>query len=204
MVSRSEVFRSEDARRLQIQGPKRCTIWTEDMAVWNQRYPEGYPWHYTGIREFRRDSHAPFACFAVAVQQPCSNPSKSPEKLGKAPMSEYDDLQEFCKLQKSAANYRAALAWRRSGVRVPSGPLSKPLVYAEYSQQQRGLAAATSPLDSYLIVTRSRQYILHVNIVWSPCSSANNLPPRRLCLQTLESPPSLVKSTPLPSPPHAR
>jgi hypothetical protein len=83
MVGRmSEGFLSEDARRLQIQGPKRCATWTEDMAVWNQRYPEGNPWHYSGIREFRRDSHAPFASFAVTVQQPCSNPSKSPERLG--------------------------------------------------------------------------------------------------------------------------
>ena len=40
------------------------------MAVWNQRYPEGNPWHYSGIREFRRDFHAPFASFAVTVQQP--------------------------------------------------------------------------------------------------------------------------------------
>jgi hypothetical protein len=38
--------------------------------VWNQRYPEGNPWHYSDIREFRRDFHAPFASFAVTVQQP--------------------------------------------------------------------------------------------------------------------------------------
>jgi len=37
--------------------------------------------------------------------------------------AKYVYLQEFCKLQKSAAKYRAALAWRRSGVQVPSGPL---------------------------------------------------------------------------------
>ena len=52
------------------------------MAVWNQRYPEGNPWHYSGIREFRRDFHAPFASFALTVQQPRSNLNKSPEMPG--------------------------------------------------------------------------------------------------------------------------
>jgi hypothetical protein len=70
MVGRSEGFLSEDTRRLQIQGPKRCGTWSEDMAVWNQRYPEGNPSHFSDIREFRRDFHAPFASFAVTVQQP--------------------------------------------------------------------------------------------------------------------------------------
>ena len=37
------------------------------------------------------------------VQQPCSNPSKSPETLRKASMSKYDYLQRFCKLQKRRA-----------------------------------------------------------------------------------------------------
>ena len=37
------------------------------------------------------------------VQQPCSNPSKSPETLRKAPMSKYDYLQRFCKRQKPLA-----------------------------------------------------------------------------------------------------
>jgi hypothetical protein len=32
------------------------------------------------------------------VQQPCSNPSKSPEMLGNASMHKYGNLQEFCKL----------------------------------------------------------------------------------------------------------
>ena len=72
IVGRSEGFLSEDARRRQIQGPKRCDTWIEEMAVWNQRYPEGNPWHYSGIREFRRNVHVsfPFASFAVTVQQP--------------------------------------------------------------------------------------------------------------------------------------
>jgi hypothetical protein len=46
--------------------------------------------------------------YAASVQQPCSNPSKSPELLEKELMQKYDDLQEFCKLQKSPANYHAA------------------------------------------------------------------------------------------------
>jgi hypothetical protein len=37
------------------------------------------------------------------VQQPCSNPSKSPETLRTAPYSKYGDLQAFCKLQKPPA-----------------------------------------------------------------------------------------------------
>jgi hypothetical protein len=40
------------------------------MAAWNQRYPEGNPWHYSGIREFRRNVRVPFASFAMTVQQP--------------------------------------------------------------------------------------------------------------------------------------
>jgi hypothetical protein len=57
-----------------------------------------------------------------AVQQRCSNPGKSPEMLGKAPSSECCYLQAFCTHLKTPANLRAALAWRRPGVRVPSGP----------------------------------------------------------------------------------
>src|SRR5215212_2061173 len=34
------------------------------------------------------------------VRQPCSKPSKSPERLGKATTQEYGCLQAFCKLQK--------------------------------------------------------------------------------------------------------
>jgi hypothetical protein len=32
------------------------------------------------------------------VQQPCSNPSEYPERLGKAPTQKCGYLQEFCKL----------------------------------------------------------------------------------------------------------
>ena len=42
----------------------------------------------------------------------------------KVPSSEYCYSQVFCKDLQTPANLRGALAWRRSGVRVPSGPLS--------------------------------------------------------------------------------
>ncbi len=57
------------------------------------------------------------------VQQPCSNPGKSPEISGKAVTQKYRNLQAFCKLQKPLANYLTAFARRRSGVRIPSAPL---------------------------------------------------------------------------------
>src|SRR5919205_2024438 len=52
------------------------------------------------------------------VQQPCSNPSKYPESLGKASSIKYADLQAFCRLRKSSADYRAAFTWQRSLVRT--------------------------------------------------------------------------------------
>jgi hypothetical protein len=42
------------------------------------------------------------------VQQPCSNPGKSPEMLGKATTHKCGCLQAFCKLRKAPANHRAA------------------------------------------------------------------------------------------------
>ena len=59
----------------------------------------------------------------TSVQQPCSNPSKSSETLRKAPTQKCVNFQQFCKLWKPVENYLGALAWRRSGVQVPSGPL---------------------------------------------------------------------------------
>ena len=59
-----------------------------------------------------------------AVQQPCSNPSKYPERLGNVFSAECCHLQAFCTHLKTPANFRGALAWRRSGVQVPSGPRS--------------------------------------------------------------------------------
>src|SRR5215213_10336892 len=59
----------------------------------------------------------------TSVQQPCSNPSKSPETSGKVLLAECCYLQAVCTHLKDSANLRAALAWRRPGVRVSSGPL---------------------------------------------------------------------------------
>ena len=59
-----------------------------------------------------------------AVQQPCSNPSKYPERLGNVFSAECCHLQAFCTHLKTPANFRGALAWRRTGVQVPSGPRS--------------------------------------------------------------------------------
>jgi hypothetical protein len=58
-----------------------------------------------------------------SVQQPCSNPGKSPEMSRKASLSEYLHLQAFCKPRKGPANYLAAFARRRAWVRIPSAPL---------------------------------------------------------------------------------
>src|SRR5215212_6277513 len=59
------------------------------------------------------------------VQEPCSNPSEHPEILRKPPQRKSASLQGFCKLWKLLANYRAAFARRRSGVRIPSAPLMR-------------------------------------------------------------------------------
>jgi hypothetical protein len=59
----------------------------------------------------------------AVVQQPCSNPSKYPEMLGKASTWKYDNLQEFCNLQKSPANFHTAFTRQRSLVRTQHRPL---------------------------------------------------------------------------------
>ena len=59
------------------------------------------------------------------VQQPCSNPSKSPENQRKARSQEKRYLQGFCKLQKPPANHRAAFTRQRSLVRNQHRPLLK-------------------------------------------------------------------------------
>ena len=59
------------------------------------------------------------------VQQPCSNPSKSPEMLGNSSTQKYLYLQAFCNLQKPPANYHAAFTRRRAWVRTQHRPLRK-------------------------------------------------------------------------------
>ena len=88
--------------------------------------------------------------FPKHVQQPCSNPSKSPEMLRKVLSSECCHLQAFCTHLKIPANLRAALAWRRSRVRVSSGPLQKTYRFAGKTSRARdgagmlwGFGAAT-------------------------------------------------------------
>jgi hypothetical protein len=39
------------------------------------------------------------------VQQPCTNPSKSPERLRKKPTQKCSDFQQFCKFWKLLENY---------------------------------------------------------------------------------------------------
>jgi hypothetical protein len=63
---------------------------------------------------------------ASLVQQPCSNPSKCTDMLGKASKRKYSCLQVFCKLQKPPANYRAAFTRQRSLVRTQHRPLPFP------------------------------------------------------------------------------
>jgi hypothetical protein len=89
---------------------------------------------------------------AGPVQQPCSNPSKSPEMPRKVLASECRRLQAFCKLWKPPENYRAALAWRRSRVRVSSGPLTEILITTrETYDKEKGqdcLPALTTPTST--------------------------------------------------------
>ena len=63
------------------------------------------------------------ADFPQYEQQPCSNPSKSPESFSKTSSQENQYLQEFCKHQKAPAMYRAAFARRRAWVRITAAPL---------------------------------------------------------------------------------
>src|SRR5215204_3037020 len=67
----------------------------------------------------------------TSVQQPCSNPSESPETLRKAFTQEYVYFQVFCKLQKPPANYRTAFTRQRSLVRS----LHRPLVKASFCRE---------------------------------------------------------------------
>ena len=57
------------------------------------------------------------------VQQPCSNPGKSPEMLRKATKHKSGYLREFCKFQKAPANRRTAFTRQRSLVRNQHRPL---------------------------------------------------------------------------------
>jgi len=75
----------------------------------------------------------------TSVQQPCSNPSESPETLRKAFTQEYVYFRVFCKLQKPPANYRTAFTRQRSLVRS----LHRPLMYSADLQGKHGVDSDT-------------------------------------------------------------
>jgi hypothetical protein len=72
-----------------------------------------------------------------------ANPSKYPEMLRKVQSSECCYLQAFCTHLKTPANLRGALAWRRPGVRVPSGALSFS-VDSQVKREEQNKASACS------------------------------------------------------------
>jgi hypothetical protein len=92
-----------------------------------------------------KDRRSP-ATTSVNVQQPCSNPSKTPEMLRKAQGKESVHLQAFCKLQKSPANYHTAVTRQRSLVRSQHRPLRKSDVLQQDAIFARNLVARFDPL----------------------------------------------------------
>ena len=102
-----------------------------------------------------------------AVQQPCSNPSKSPENLGKVFSKENRYLQEFCKLQNAPANYHTAFTRQRSLVRSQHRPLTKTAVL----QVKRRLTNASVRLPTESSVQQrsetSATFILHLLRPWA-------------------------------------
>ena len=82
------------------------------------------------------------------VQQPCSNPSKSPESSGKDSTQKRGYLREFCNLQKAPANHRAAFTRQRSLVRNQHRPLvevARITVRSKHSVSVQGTCAPTQP-----------------------------------------------------------
>ena len=63
-------------------------------------------------------------------------------------------LQAFCTHLKTPANRLAALAWRRSRVRVSSGPLSDAFVYAKSAVWAAAVGCDLDSFDSDRMVTR--------------------------------------------------
>jgi hypothetical protein len=76
------------------------------------------------------------SCSAL-VQQPCSNPGKSPEMIGNASTQKYGDLQEICKLQNPPANYYTAFTRQRSLVRTQHRPSTNTSICRENVQSNR-------------------------------------------------------------------
>src|SRR5215213_4929053 len=90
----------------------------EPLSTSSARGPDAGSPPHAGQLHWRHES-------ALTMQQSCSNPSKSPELLGKASKQKYNCLQVFCKTRNDLAKHHAAFARRRAGVRLPSGPLLK-------------------------------------------------------------------------------
>ena len=83
------------------------------------------------------------------MQQPCSNPSKSPEMLGKAVTQKYGNLQAFCTLQQSLANYLIDFTRQRSLVRAQHRPLeSGQLVSYRHSAKMLVAESQALAIDS--------------------------------------------------------
>jgi hypothetical protein len=89
-------------------------------------------------------------------QHQCSNPSKSPEIPRKVPKQKYDDLQVFCKLQKSPANNRATFTRQRSLVRTQHRPLQKSAVLQVKLRRSEYVGVSASfLLTTVVILTRN-------------------------------------------------
>jgi hypothetical protein len=103
-------------------GPLVLELFRKPLRRSSIKWPPGCWWNSDHPRP------CAYARAVTSVQQPCINPSKSPEMLRKVPKQKYDDLQVFCKLQNSPANYRAAFTRQRSLVRTQHRPLLKYVV----------------------------------------------------------------------------
>jgi hypothetical protein len=91
----------------------------------------------------------------TSVQQPCSNPSKTPERLGKASKTKNLYLQVFCRLQKPPAPYRAAFTRQRSLVRSQHRPLQESSTF-QIERQDRTPRQASSVSSLQIRVNLSR------------------------------------------------
>jgi hypothetical protein len=65
------------------------------------------------------------ACDGARVQQPCSNPGEQGQTRTIAFWRKYAYLQEFPNTRERLRCCESAFARRRSGVRIPSAPLTK-------------------------------------------------------------------------------
>jgi hypothetical protein len=103
------------------------------------------------------------------VQQPCSNPSKSPELLRKASTQKYGCLQVFCKFQKSPANYLAAFTRQRSLVRTQHRPLSKiAVLQVKLCRNSRWLELPQWPCAATVQKTSTTLTLVYHDLTYTP------------------------------------